>query len=56
MKVKATRVHFYGCACDNGLVATINQIGYENILNIMPCMNNYELFYTIIYREKESWE
>lgn len=51
MKVNATRVHFDKCTLDKGLVETINEIGYENILQILPLANDCDIFYTIIYKE-----
>lgn len=55
MKVCATRTHFDGTRCESGLVETINTIGYENILQILPCYCGMgEYFYTIIYKDSES--
>lgn len=48
MKIYTTRTHY------NGLEILINDIGYENILQILPCYcGGNEYFYTIIYKEKE---
>lgn len=55
MKIKAIRTHFDANKTEKGLEATINEIGYENIVNILPCYCGYgECFYTIIYKEIEK--
>lgn len=52
MKVCSTRTRFDGGKCDLGLTETINEIGYENVLQILPCYCGYgEYFYTIIYKD-----
>ena len=52
MKVCSIRTHFDGSKSELGLTETINQIGYENVLQILPCYCGYgEYFYTIIYKD-----
>ena len=52
MKVCSTRTHFDGSRSELGLTATINEIGYENVLQILPCYcGGGEYFYTIIYKD-----
>ena len=51
MKVYSQRVRFRTDKYGFGLADTINQIGYENILQILPCYDGgNECFYTIIYK------
>lgn len=57
MRVCATRTHFEEVKMigELGLTETINKIGYENILQILPCYCGMgEYFYTIIYKDLES--
>ena len=55
MKVKTTRTHFEPRDDEVGLEKIINDIGYENVLQIMPTYyGGGEVAYTIIYKEKES--
>lgn len=55
MKVCATRTRFRESKVDRGLVATINVLGYENILQILPCYSEGgECIYTIIYKDNEQ--
>ena len=52
MKVCSLRTHFDGSGSEQGLTSTINEIGYENILQILPCYcGGGEYFYTIIYKD-----
>ena len=54
MKVCSTRTHFDGSKGSLGLTETINEIGYENVLQILPCYCGYgEYFYTIIYKDTD---
>lgn len=54
MKVLSTRTHFDGSKCELGLTETINKIGYENVLQILPCYCGCgEYIYTIIYKDTE---
>lgn len=58
MKVKTTRVHFDrydvgGKQYEPSLEYTLNEIGYENILQILPTYHGGgEVMYTIIYKEE----
>lgn len=53
MNVKTIRTHYDVCGEEKGLEATINKIGYKNILQILPCYcGGSEYFYTIIYQEE----
>lgn len=53
--VKTIRTHYNSYGEDKGLEATINEIGYENILNILPCYcGEGEYFYTLIYIENNE--
>ena len=55
--IKTLRTHYQEIPSSNelGLEKTINNIGYENILEILPCYaGEDEYFYTIIYEEKEK--
>jgi hypothetical protein len=53
MKVFSTRTHFDSGRNELGLTETINKIGYENVLQILPCYcGDGECFYTIIYKEE----
>jgi len=55
MKVKTIRVHYEERADEVGLEKTINNIGYENILQILPTYyGGGEVAYTIIYKESEE--
>ncbi len=55
MKVKTTRTHYEANVDEAGLETTINNIGYENVLQIMPTYyGGGEVAYTIVYKEKES--
>ena len=39
---------------EKGLEKTLNDIGWENVLQVLPCYcGNGEYFYTIIYKENE---
>ena len=55
MKVKVVRCHFAAPSVSYGgygLADTINEIGYENILQILPCYAGQgEYFYPIIYKD-----
>ena len=54
MKVCSTRTHFDGSRNELGLTETINEIGYENVLQILPCYCGCgEYFYTIIYKHTD---
>ena len=54
MKVFSIRTHFDEGRNELGLTETINKIGYENILQILPCYRGSgEYFYTIIYIDKD---
>ena len=56
-RIRTKRTHYEGWEHigEVGLEEEINQIGYENILQILPCYCGVgEYFYTIIYREKED--
>lgn len=38
-----------------GLEGTLNKIGYENVLQVLPCyLGQGEYFYTIIYKDDEA--
>lgn len=58
MKVKTTRVHYdrydVGAAqYEPSLEYTLNEIGYENVLQILPTYHDGgEAMYTIIYKEE----
>lgn len=40
---------------EKGLQETLNDIGWENVLQVLPCYcGNGECFYTIIYKEDEN--
>ena len=55
LKIKTLRVHFDASSYELSLEDTINKIGYENILQVMPIYcGGGEYFYTIIYVEKVS--
>lgn len=55
MKVCSTRTHFDGGRNELGLSERINEIGYENVLQILPCYcGGGEYFYTIIYKDIEN--
>ena len=42
---------------EKGLEATLNDIGWENVLQVLPCYcGNGEYFYTIIYKESQNNE
>ena len=42
---------------EKGLEATLNEIGWENVLQVLPCYcGNGEYFYTIIYKEEGGIE
>lgn len=52
MKVKAVRCGFDEYVADVGLEKTLNKIGYENVLQVLPMYcGGGEYFYTIIYKE-----
>jgi hypothetical protein len=55
-RIRTVRTHYDGNAFGElGLEAEINKIGYENVLQILPCYCGCgEYFYTIIYREQED--
>ena len=56
-KLKTTRTHYdaikyMGEVKEKGLETTLNEIGWENVLQVLPCYcGNGECFYTIIYKE-----
>lgn len=55
-KIKTIRTHYethYGkYREEKGLEATLNDIGWENVLQVIPCYcGSGEYFYTIIYKE-----
>lgn len=57
MKVRTVRTHYYleGSYDSLGLEDMLNHIGYDNVLQILPCYCGHgEHFYTIIYKEKEN--
>ena len=55
MKVKAVRCLFDECGAYVGLEKTLNKIGYENVLQVLPMYcGGGEYFYTIIYKESEA--
>lgn len=55
MKVKAIRTHYEFYRGSYGLEDTLNNIGYENVLQILPCYCGMgEYFYTIIYKEEKE--
>ena len=57
MKVATIRTHYEANKNELGLEETINNIGYENVLEIMPTYYGQgEVAYTIVYRVKEEWE
>ena len=57
MKVLTIRTHYEANKNELGLEETINNIGYENVLEIMPAYYGQgEVGYTIVYRTKEEWE
>jgi len=57
MKVQTIRTHYEKNVDEDGLEATINNIGYKNILQIMPTYyGGVEVAYTIIYKKEESEE
>lgn len=55
-KLKTTRTHYDPIKYmeevkEKGLEATLNEIGWENVLQVIPCYCGYgEYFYTIIYK------
>lgn len=52
MRIKTTRTYYIPFGGTKGLEATINEIGYENILQIIPTYSyDKGASYTIIYRE-----
>lgn len=56
MKVRTVRTHYYKPNSNElELEKIINNIGYENVLQIIPCYCGHgEYFYTIIYEEEEN--
>ena len=57
MKVKTMRCHYdeHEYRNERSLEDTINEIGYENILNVLPTYYGCgEVAYTIIYKESEE--
>ena len=56
-KLKTIRTHYdaikyMGEVKEKGLETTLNEIGWENVLQVLPCYcGNGEYFYTIIYKE-----
>ena len=54
VKVKAVRCLFDECGAYVGLEKTLNKIGYENVLQVLPMYCDGEYFYTIIYKESEA--
>lgn len=55
MRVKTIRTHYEPHYKELGLEATLNKIGYENVLQVLPCYcGENEYFYTIIYRSEED--
>lgn len=55
MTIQTTRVHYDGHNGEQSLCDKINSIGYENILQILPCYcGSGEHFYTIIYKESDK--
>ena len=61
-EIKTTRTHYdpkkwEGKVIEKGLEATLNDIGWENVLQVIPCYCGYgEYFYTIIYKEEGGIE
>lgn len=53
-----TRTHYDGNQYgEKGLCLTLREIGWENVLQVLPCYcGNGEYFYTIIYCEEEENE
>lgn len=55
-EIKTTRTHYdpmsyHGEVKEKGLQAVLNEIGWENVLQVLPCYCGYgEYFYTIIYK------
>lgn len=57
MKVSTIRTHYEKKQDELGLEETINNIGYENVLEIMPTYYGQgEVAYTIVYKEKGEKE
>ena len=53
-EIKTTRTHYDASERNGeaGLEATLNEIGWENVLQVLPCYCGCgEYFYTIIYKE-----
>ena len=56
-EIKTTRTHYDPIrhmekVVEKGLEATLNEIGWENVLQVIPCYCGYgEYFYTIIFKE-----
>jgi hypothetical protein len=55
-RIKTIRTHYdsinrFEREIEKGLEATLNEIGWENVLQVLPCYcGNGEYFYTIIYK------
>lgn len=58
MMIKTLRTHYDPIPAaykEKGLEGIINEIGWENILQIMPCYCGHgEYFYTVIYKAGEE--
>lgn len=51
-EIKTIRTHYDANQVEKGLEVTLNDIGWENVLQVLPCYCGYgECFYTIIYKE-----
>lgn len=56
-KIRTIRTHYdsinrFEREIEKGLEETLNDIGWENVLQVLPCYcGNGEYFYTIIYKE-----
>ena len=61
-EIKTTRTHYdpikwEGKVTEKGLEATLNEIGWENVLQVIPvCLDYGEYFYTIIFKEEGGIE